>query len=96
MRASPCSVADGQRVTGDWHDRSVGYIRTFGEIEGNPEGTHYLTREDLRMAGLHAHNRNGISGTPSSGADAIVLSGGYPDDRDEGDVIVYTGQGGQN
>ena len=36
----------------------------------------------------------GISGSSSEGADAIVLSGGYEDDFDEGDVIVYTGEGG--
>ncbi|MER6946721.1 YDG/SRA domain-containing protein [Nonomuraea sp. NPDC000554] len=74
----------------------MGYIRTFGEIEGNPEGTPYQTRDELRIAGLHAHNQAGISGTPREGADAIVLNGGYPDDRDEGDVIIYTGQGGQD
>jgi putative restriction endonuclease len=30
------------------------------------------------------------------GADAIVISGGYEDDVDEGDTIVYTGQGGRD
>jgi putative restriction endonuclease len=25
-----------------------------------------------------------------------VLSGGYVDDNDEGDVIIYTGQGGRD
>lgn len=74
----------------------MGYTRTFGEIEGNPEGTRYNTRDELRIAGLHAHNQAGISGTPSEGADAIVLNGGYPDDQDEGDLIIYTGQGGQD
>lgn len=48
------------------------------------------------MAGLHAHDIAGISGTASQGADAIVLNGGYPDDADYGNVIVYTGHGGQD
>ncbi|MDR8414117.1 HNH endonuclease [Nonomuraea sp. 3-1Str] len=74
----------------------MAYTRTFGQIPGHPEGSTYRTREELRMAGLHAHNQAGISGTPRDGADAIVLNGGYPDDHDEGDLIIYTGQGGQN
>ncbi|GAA1638080.1 YDG/SRA domain-containing protein [Nonomuraea maheshkhaliensis] len=74
----------------------MAYIRTFGEIPGNSEGTLYVDREELRLAGLHAHKQNGISGTEAEGADAIVLNGGYPDDWDEGDLIIYTGQGGQD
>jgi putative restriction endonuclease len=38
----------------------------------------------------------GISGSKSEGADSIVLSGGYEDDVDLGDTIVYTGHGGQD
>lgn len=30
------------------------------------------------------------------GADAIVVSGGYEDDNDDGDEIIYTGQGGND
>jgi putative restriction endonuclease len=56
----------------------------------------YDTRDKARIAGLHAHEQAGISGTASEGADAIVLNGGYPDDHDDGDVIIYTGHGGQN
>ncbi|HEY9468925.1 MAG TPA: YDG/SRA domain-containing protein [Propionibacteriaceae bacterium] len=74
----------------------MSYIRTFGEIPGHPEGTIYRTRNELRVAGIHAHNVAGISGTPHEGADAIVLNGGYSDDQDEGDIIIYTGHGGQN
>jgi len=39
---------------------------------------------------------NGISGNYAEGADAIVVSGGYADDQDDGDRIVYTGQGAQD
>lgn len=85
-----------QPVSGKWHDHAVAYVRTFGEIPGNPPGTPYGDREEVRLAGLHAHNQAGISGTKHEGADAIVLNGGYPDDQDAGDVIVYTGHGGQH
>lgn len=74
----------------------MGYKRYFGEVYGNPEGQRYTEREDVRVAGLHAHKQAGISGTARQGADAIVLSGGYEDDEDYGDVVIYTGHGGQN
>ncbi|GAB3474024.1 YDG/SRA domain-containing protein [Nocardiopsis coralliicola] len=72
------------------------YQRRFGEIPNQPVGTVYKLRESVKAAGLHGHLRAGISGTPHEGADAIVLSGGYEDDGDDGDVITYTGQGGRD
>jgi putative restriction endonuclease len=38
----------------------------------------------------------GISGAAAEGADSIVVSGGYEDDEDYGDLIVYTGHGGRD
>ena len=38
----------------------------------------------------------GISGSQGEGADSIVLSGGYEDDEDLGDEVVYTGHGGRD
>ena len=38
----------------------------------------------------------GIHGTKADGADSIVVSGGYIDDVDDGDVIIYTGAGGND
>jgi putative restriction endonuclease len=52
-------------------------------------------RDALHRAGLHRRTQHGISGTAPEGADAIALNGGYKDDQDFGDVIVYTGEGGQ-
>lgn len=66
----------------------------FGEIPGFPEGATFASREELRTAGLHRHTTAGISGSSQDGADAIVLSGGYEDNQDFGNVIVYTGEGG--
>ena len=36
----------------------------------------------------------GIDGNKDDGVAAIVLGGGYEDDEDLGNVIVYTGEGG--
>ncbi|WP_165976980.1 YDG/SRA domain-containing protein [Arthrobacter nitrophenolicus] len=68
----------------------------FGEIEGVPVGTPFVDRDDVRAKGLHRHKQAGISGNYEDGADAIVVSGGYKDDQDHGDWILYTGQGGRN
>lgn len=38
----------------------------------------------------------GISGTAEDGADSIVVNGGYEDDEDYGDEIIYTGAGGND
>lgn len=73
----------------------MAYVRIFGDVPGSPEGTVFENREQVRLAGLHAHKQSGISGTTAEGADAIVLNGGYPDDIDSGDEIIYTGHGGQ-
>lgn len=70
--------------------------RVFGEISGYPEGTVFPSRQSLTAAGVHRPTQAGISGSASEGADSIVLSGGYEDDEDHGDVIVYTGHGGRH
>ncbi len=69
---------------------------SFGEIPGFPEGSMFDSRDEVRKAGLHSKPVDGISCIFGSPADAIVLSGGYIDDKDEGDYILYTGQGGQD
>jgi putative restriction endonuclease len=45
---------------------------------------------------VHRQNQAGISGTEKSGAESIVVSGGYEDDIDDGDIVVYTGHGGRD
>jgi len=42
---------------------------------------------------VYRHRQAGISSSASKGADPIVLSGGYEDDQDFGDLIIYTGYG---
>ncbi|GAA5003151.1 YDG/SRA domain-containing protein [Kitasatospora paranensis] len=69
--------------------------KVFGHIEGHPVGSQYQWRRELSAAGVHAPLMGGIHGNSREGADSIVVSGGYPDDEDHGDVIIYTGHGGQ-
>jgi hypothetical protein len=70
--------------------------RTFGNIRGHPEESRYGTRREVHDAGVHRPLQAGISGAAADGADSIVVSGGYEDDQDLGDTIVYTGHGGQD
>jgi putative restriction endonuclease len=73
-----------------------GSMKVFGEIEGVEVGRVFQTRQELSNAGVHAPPMAGISGNPKEGADSIVVSGGYEDDEDYGDYIIYTGQGGND
>jgi putative restriction endonuclease len=70
--------------------------RVFGELPDHPSGTWFADRKDVARAGVHRPIQGGISGSESEGADSIVVSGGYEDDEDYGDTIVYTGQGGND
>lgn len=69
--------------------------RIYGEIPGNPPGTQYASRHEAWERGVHRETQGGISGD-ESGVESIVVSGGFVDDEDHGDVIVYTGQGGRD
>lgn len=70
--------------------------KTFGNIKGTFEGDIFESRSALSMANIHRPLQAGISGTEKEGADSIVLSGGYEDDEDNGDIIIYTGHGGRS
>lgn len=67
---------------------------TFGDIDGVKEGDLFNGRKELREAGVHLALVAGIDGNPNAGAASIVLSGGYVDDLDLGNDIIYTGHGG--
>ncbi len=71
-------------------------MRIFGEIPNIPEGSEFESRFFLSQYGVHRPIQAGISGSQTEGADSIVLSGGYEDDEDHGDVIIYTGHGGRS
>jgi putative restriction endonuclease len=58
-------------------------------------GTLYANRDEITAAGLNKHPIAGIDYGPDGNAISIILNGGYKDDLDLGDRIIYTGQGGQ-
>ncbi|WP_051201377.1 YDG/SRA domain-containing protein [Christiangramia portivictoriae] len=68
----------------------------FGNPNNISEGTVFNNRYELIEAGLHRSTVRGIDGNASDGAAAIVMSGGYEDDYDLGEEILYTGEGGND
>ncbi|WP_318465087.1 YDG/SRA domain-containing protein [Photobacterium leiognathi] len=66
----------------------------FGEIAGFEEGHFFEDRRAMNESSFHRHITPGIDGNGKEGTSAIVLSGGYTDDADYGDEIIYTGAGG--
>lgn len=68
----------------------------FGSLTGVKEGDQFKDRKALRDAGIHKVLQAGIDGNPKAGASSIVLNGGYVDDFDLGDEIIYTGHGGND
>ncbi|THG33270.1 YDG/SRA domain-containing protein [Naasia lichenicola] len=70
--------------------------RFFGTPDGVRIGQLFVDRAEVAFFNVHAPYMAGISGTGREGADSIVLSGGYPDDEDYGDSLIYTGHGGRD
>jgi putative restriction endonuclease len=68
----------------------------FGHVAGALVGQEFRNRTALANAAVHPPLMSGIHGTSKDGTDSIVVSGGYPDDEDLGDVIIYTGAGGND
>jgi putative restriction endonuclease len=64
----------------------------FGEVPGVPVGMRFTGRQALHDARVHRGLMRGIAPMGAS----IVLSGGYEDDEDHGDTILYTGEGGRD
>lgn len=70
--------------------------RIFGTISNFPIGSTFRNRTELSKSKVHTPLQAGISGSSKDGADSIVLNGGYIDDEDHGDEVIYTGHGGRN
>jgi len=68
----------------------------YGDVPGYPVGSTFESRTELSQSRVHPPPQSGIAGPSKEGATSIVLSGGYEDDLDLGDVIIYTGQGGRD
>ncbi|KAL2635753.1 hypothetical protein R1flu_007232 [Riccia fluitans] len=89
--------------------RVNGVDAILGEVPGVQCGDHFYYRLELYLISLHRPTQAGIDfisaskstyrdgkGEIVSVAVSVMASGEYEDDRDEGDVLIYTGQGGNN
>ncbi|KAI9194166.1 hypothetical protein LWI28_003672 [Acer negundo] len=93
-------AASVMRDHGLWLNRDK---RIVGPIPGILIGDLFFFRMELCVVGLHGQAQAGIDYLPGSQsasgepiATSIIVSGGYEDDEDGGDVLVYTGHGGQD
>lgn len=68
----------------------------FGPIPGVPVGTMWKFRVQVSESGVHRPHVAGIHGRENEGSYSIVLSGGYEDDKDDGEEFVYSGSGGRD
>ena len=97
QRAGRANAASGRIMVNVPNDH-------FGPIppEADPRGfgirvgEFWKDRLDCRQWGAHFPHVAGIAGQSNVGAQSVVLSGGYEDDRDEGEWFLYTGSGGRD
>ncbi|KAB1225018.1 Histone-lysine N-methyltransferase, H3 lysine-9 specific SUVH3 [Morella rubra] len=75
--------------------------RRIGAVPGVEIGDIFFFRIELCVVGLHAQSMGGIDYMIIKDnldeeplAMSIVSSGGYDDDAEDGDVLIYSGQGG--
>lgn len=85
---------------GQWINRGRRFI---GSVPGVQVGHHFYFRMELCVVGLHGPSQAGIDFITGKNNDwnepvaiSVIASGGYEDDEDGGDVLIYTGQGGNN
>lgn len=85
---------------GQWINRGRRFI---GPVPGVHVGDHFYFRMELCVIGLHGPSQAGIDFITAKNnqwnepvAISIISSGGYEVDDDGGDVLIYTGQGGNN
>lgn len=67
----------------------------YGEVPGYPPGSVLRDRMEAYRSGVHRTSQAGIAGQ-AEGTQSICLSDGYSEDEIQGDLISYTGFGGQN
>jgi hypothetical protein len=68
----------------------------IGALSNFQHGRQFSSRRELFDADVHRALQAGIVGAGATGAESIVLSGGYTDDEDYGNVVIYTGHGGRD
>lgn len=99
-RRADLKAATVMKGKGMWLNRER---RIVGSIPGVYVGDAFFYRMELCVVGLHGQIQAGIDYvgprlTPNGDpvATSIIVSGGYEDDDDSGDVLVYTGHGGKH
>ncbi|KAK8621193.1 hypothetical protein V6N13_067634 [Hibiscus sabdariffa] len=92
LKASNIMMSEGVRTN---------VRKRIGVVPGVEIGDIFFFRFELCLVGLHAQAMAGIDPMPMKGdlegervAVSIVSSGGYDDDVEDPDVLVYTGHGG--
>ncbi|XP_043716488.1 uncharacterized protein LOC122664641 [Telopea speciosissima] len=76
----------------------VNIEKILGPVPGVEVGDEFHYRVELAIVGLHRPFQSGIDSIKKDGkilATSIVASGGYHDDMDSTDVLIYSGQGGK-
>lgn len=78
-------------------------VRRIGVVPGVEIGDIFFFRFEMCLVGLHSPSMSGIDYlNPKSSQEeeplavSIVSAGGYEDDANDGDVLIYSGQGGVN
>ncbi|KAG8089183.1 hypothetical protein GUJ93_ZPchr0011g28814 [Zizania palustris] len=81
----------------------VNKVKTIGRVPGVEVGDIFFFRIEMCIVGLHAQAMGGIDyisakhiGKDNNVAVCIISSGGYEDEDDDPDILVYTGQGGSS
>ncbi|GMH38705.1 hypothetical protein BSKO_06589 [Bryopsis sp. KO-2023] len=76
-------------------------VKVMGHVPGILIGDTFRCRSQMMLTGLHTQPLGGIDTTKigkgrglKSFVTSIVVAGGYQDDEDYGDRLVYTGSGG--
>jgi len=68
----------------------------WGHVPGVPIGACVSGRGELAALNVHTQMMRGIDSRGDSPVTCIVIAGRYRDDNDTGDVVFYTGEGGQD
>ncbi len=68
----------------------------FGAVPGVQVGDRFKRRQDASDVGVHRETQAGICGTKERGCESVAVVGGYEDDIDDGDIIIYTGDSGRD
>ncbi|XP_075476616.1 LOW QUALITY PROTEIN: uncharacterized protein LOC142517963 [Primulina tabacum] len=78
--------------------KEVNTSKILGEVPGIQVGDEFQYRVELAVVGIHRLYQNGIDSIKHNGkmsvATSIVASGAYADDMESGDILIYSGQGG--